>query len=260
MNLPDQFGETSTDQPQYQAQHSYPGAASTAGRGSHKPSRGRRRSYPRKRSVPNWAPTGCETPASTRSFCSNDTGLDGVSSVWSYRPPSSIHLQDSIENYLDISLETPDDLDASPPGCSRNRWREKGRRKPYLSSSTSDLQSLQEYHDSLEQQARRPHHASHDSMTFSTASELSLDAGYFRSPRRLPRSNSDSVTSPGGGGGGAGGSGAGMPRDLSFPSGYESAESERTSGREDWKHVFDSKRKVQNLLDDIHDLCTETSD
>ena len=197
-----------------------------------------------------------------RSFCSNDTFLDGNASMWSFRPPSSIHLRDSIENYLDMNLDTPDIIDSplrapqrSRATSHRSRWKSGpfSRSSDYSSnrffSSTSDLQSLHEYHDTLElQQPQHPEHNSQDSMTFSTASDMSLD-GAGRSPRRVPRSNSDSL---------AGNNG--IPRDLSFPSGYESAESDRAFGKDDWKQIFNSKRKVQTLLNDINDLCTETSD
>lgn len=141
----------------------------------------------------------------------------------------------------------------------RSRWRSGpfnrnggGASSNRYFSSTSDLQSLQEYHDTLElQQQQQQQHNSQDSMTFSTLSDLSLD-GVGRSPRRLLRCNSDSLTGTGT---------SGIPRDLSFPSGYESAESDRGAfGKDDWKQIFDSKRKVQNLLDDINDLCTENSD
>ena len=201
-----------------------------------------------------------------RSFCSSETFLDGNASMWSFRPPSSIHLRDSIENYLDMSLDTPDNIDSplrAPPrgraSSHRSRWR-SGPFSRYSNpssnryfSSTSDLQSLQEYHDILELQQQlhlevEPEHHSQDSMTFSTSSDMSLD-GVGRSPRRLLRSNSDSLTGNNG-----------IPRDLSFPSGYESAESDRAFGKDDWKQIFNSKRKVQNLLNDINDLCTETSD
>ena len=232
-----------------------------------------------------------------------DGNASATASMWSYRPPSSIHLRDSIENYLDMNLDTPDNMDSpisgptsgyrhflytpdnqdsplkAPSQGRKNSHRCRWRSGPFTRnraispdsctsgyrhfrdiadrhfggsttsgnryfSSTSDLQSLQEYHDILEQQLQ---HNSQDSMTFSTLSDLSLE-GAGRSPRRLLRSNSDSLTGTGA---------TGIPRDLSFPSGYESAESDR---KDDWKQLFDSKRKVQNLLNDINDLCTETSD
>ena len=204
-----------------------------------------------------------------RSFCSSDTFLDGNASMWSFRPPSSIHLRDSIENYLDMNLDTPDIIDSplrAPPRSRANSHRSRWRSGPFSRnsnpssnryfSSTSDLQSLQEYHDILElqqqqqhlQQEAEPEHHSQDSMTFSMTSDMSLD-GVGRSPCRLLRSKSDSLTGT-----------SGIPRDLSFPSGYESAESDRAFGKDDWKQTFDNKRKVQNLLNDINDLCTDTSD
>ncbi len=224
-------------------------------------------------------PQGCETPASTTSYCSSDAFLEGNCSVWSYRPPSSIHLRDSIENYLDMNLRTPDNID-SPEGTPFHRRSERNRKKwtsehsghykdLYTTYSAANLQSQFECRRFLEQcgfhqrQDSVPskmqlehHHLSQDSMTFSTESELSLD-NLGRSPKRLLRSNSDSLTS-------------GLPRDLSFPSGYESAESadracgrDRKHGMESGSHVTehnDTSQKVQTLLHDIHDLCMECSD
>ena len=166
-----------------------------------------------------------------------------------------------------MSLDTPDNLDSPVRGPSHSRensnsyrWRSgpfarhgNGTSGNRYFRSTSDLQLLQEYHDTLEQQQQSPwqQHNSQDSMTFSTLSDLSLD-GVGRSPRRLLRSNSDSLTGTGT---------SCIPRDLSFPSGYESAESDRGAfGKDDWKQIFNSKRKVQNLLNDINNLCAETSD
>ena len=231
--LPDQFGESNFD---------------THSRQNFKPSLNRKTSkYSRSKS----ALGECDTPASTRSYCSYDTLLDGNASMWSYKPPSSIHLRDSIENYLDMNLGTPDNIDSplkaplTRCNSNRSRWRRASfftRNSNRYISSTSDLPSLQEHHDSLEQQQ----HDSQDSMTFSTASEFSVD-GCGRSLRRLMRSNSDSYSL------------TGIPRDLSFPSGYESAESEKATGRDNWKHLIDSKMQVRNLLNNINDLCTETS-
>ena len=65
-------------------------------------------------SVPNTGrntPSGWHTPATPRSLCSPD--IDGCSGVFSFRPPSSIHLRDSIEkelNFSDSHFRTPDDL------------------------------------------------------------------------------------------------------------------------------------------------------
>ncbi len=200
--------------------------------------------YNRSKSAPSNATSGATTPATPRSLCSNDTFLDGTSSMWSYRPPSSIHLRDSIENCLDMNLHTPDNIDSpfqTPSrnsGSSKRHWRRPFSRSSRPISSTSDLQSLREYSPYM----HSPYiPISQDSLMFSTASEFSLDA-FSRSPYRMGRSNSDYSLSC-------------IPRDLSFPSGYESADSDTKATRDEWKLVNENKRKTQNLLNDIQGLC-----
>ena len=53
----------------------------------------------------------------------NSYDFDGLSksSAFSLRPPSSIHLRDSIENILQISLDTPEDV-GSPTSCSLSNF------------------------------------------------------------------------------------------------------------------------------------------
>ena len=72
-------------------------------------------------SVPN---TGDNTPATPRSYCSTDFELDMAGSVFSFRPPSSIHLRDSIEGALNyyprFTLKTPDYID-TPESLSLSR-------------------------------------------------------------------------------------------------------------------------------------------
>ncbi|KAK2163352.1 hypothetical protein LSH36_81g05026, partial [Paralvinella palmiformis] len=56
-------------------------------------------------------PSGLRTPATPPSFCSTDIDLN--SGTFSFRPPSSIHLRDSIErelNYSEFCLRTPDNM------------------------------------------------------------------------------------------------------------------------------------------------------
>ena len=83
-------------------------------------------------------------PGTPASFLSA-TDCDGVS-MWSFRPPSSIHLKDSIENVLNyrgIDIRTPDYVE-SPLGSHRPT-RERLNKSLHSLGSMSELQSLRDY-------------------------------------------------------------------------------------------------------------------
>ena len=195
-------------------------------------------------SYPN---TGTNTPGTPRSFCSTD--LEYAASEISYRPPSSIHLRDSIENALNIpgfTLRTPDILD-SPLNATYLRTRRGsllGTRvgaRPMGTGSMSDLESLRHYgpgsrygdsEDTMDTHNERA--ASPDSMYSYTLSNLT------RAP--LVRSYSDSI-------------GKASQPEMSYPNspvrGYykDRLRSSMLRNHPENAHQF------QNLLKNINDMC-----
>lgn len=89
--------------------------------------------------------SGYSPPGTPASFVSA-TDCDGAS-MWSFRPPSSIHLKDSIENilsYRGIDIRTPDYLD-SPSGSHNRIGRDRLNKSLHSLGSLTELQSLRDY-------------------------------------------------------------------------------------------------------------------
>ena len=191
-------------------------------------------------SYPN---TGTNTPGTPRSFCSTD--LDYATSEISYRPPSSIHLRDSIENALNIpgfTLRTPDILD-SPLNAAYLRTRRGSllNRGSRPTGSMSDLESLRHYgvgsrygdsQDTVDSPSERA--ASPDSMYSYTLSNLT------RAP--LVRSYSDSI-------------GKVSQPEASIPNSPERQYMKSRMRANMLSSHPENKNQFQTLLRNINDMC-----
>jgi hypothetical protein len=195
--------------------------------------------------------TGTTTPGTPRSFYSAHSELDRSDcalSVWSFRPPSSIHLRDSIENALDLdmpgfNLRTPDCLDSPNPSNKMFLYKLRDRFSRHKSlSSMSDLQSLQDYKNS------RRYLDSRNSFDMSSTGyctpeemdpELDSSESTLKSTRsQLFRSYSDSIGSI-----------------FHDPYTYML---ERRRGQRDT--VYESNVQMQDLLRDINTMCSAIGD
>ncbi len=193
------------------------------------------------------------TPGTPRSFYSAQMDFDCASSMWSFRPPSSIHLRDSIDNALDIpgfGLRTPDYLNSplNTPSSKMFLYKLRDRFSRHKSmSSFSDLQSLSEYQSRHYIDSRNSIDVS--STGYCTPEEVDAEFDSSESTLKstkspLYRSCSDSIGSV-------------------FHDPYMYTVERRRNkdlGRGERDTGYEGTMQMQDLMQDINDMCSAIGD